>query len=159
MYTTYIFDLLHIILNVHYCVIKRRIIYIGGWLFYSELLAKAVLKLESKFKKIILLCHNNSAMFRSRIFRKIHTSLGFQLSGQRVCECSISNNGDTGFIRDLEYFPIRDLRFGDTGAHGEWLYYTLGPLRCIIGKKYKELSKTIVTDISQSYRIYRLDLL
>ena len=39
MYTTYIFDLLNIILNVHYCVIKRRFIYIGGWLFYSELLA------------------------------------------------------------------------------------------------------------------------
>ena len=57
-----------------------------------------------------------------------------RVPGVRVCACDISNNGDSGYIRDLQYFPIRELHFSDTGGDPEWLYYTLGPLRCVISK-------------------------
>ena len=78
---------------------------------------------------------NSVKYYVSEYFSVIRRYPEFQLSGQRACECPLEDSAvDNGFIQDLQYFPIRDLRFGDTGHSDEWLYYTLGPLRCIISK-------------------------
>ena len=57
-----------------------------------------------------------------------------QFSGSRSCNCINNVGQDEGFLRGKNEFPLREVRFGDTGDSDEWLYYTLGPLRCVVGK-------------------------
>ena len=40
---------------------------------------------------------------------------------------------DEGYLQDIHRFPIKTLEFGDTGGVYEYMYYTLGPLKCIMG--------------------------
>ena len=55
--------------------------------------------------------------------------------GSRSCHCNNTNVAqDVGYLRGRDTFPIRELLVGDTGDSNEWLYYTLGPLRCVVGK-------------------------
>ena len=50
-----------------------------------------------------------------------------------TCNCD-ANDGvwreDKGLLREKEYLPVSELRFGDTGGSGEEGYHTLGKLKC-----------------------------
>ena len=55
-------------------------------------------------------------------------------SAQRSCHCQqAGSNVDEGFLEDTHKFPVRKLLFGDTEDSYEYLFYTFGPLRCIMG--------------------------
>ena len=41
---------------------------------------------------------------------------------------------DEGFLEDIHRFPIKTLVFGGTLNSNQDMYYTLGPLRCKMGK-------------------------
>ena len=51
----------------------------------------------------------------------------------QVCMCD-ANDGiwreDKGYLREKQYLPVTELRFGDTGNTGEEGFHTLGKLRC-----------------------------
>ena len=68
--------------------------------------------------------------------------------GSRKCACGVSKScsssalpcncdkndeawrEDSGILTDKSTLPVSELRFGDTGDHGEKGYYTLGKLKC-----------------------------
>lgn len=50
-----------------------------------------------------------------------------------TCNCDANDNvwrEDKGLLREKEYLPVSELRFGDTGGGGEEGYHTLGKLKC-----------------------------
>eukprot|EP00112_Aurelia_sp_Birch-Aquarium-sp1_P015004 Seg3289.1 transcript_id=Seg3289.1/GoldUCD/mRNA.D3Y31 product="Contactin-associated protein-like 2" protein_id=Seg3289.1/GoldUCD/D3Y31 len=50
-----------------------------------------------------------------------------------TCNCDAEENvlrEDKGLLRDKEYLPVTELRFGDTGHSHEEGYHTLGKLKC-----------------------------
>ena len=50
----------------------------------------------------------------------------------RSCYCHETGT-DEGYLQDIYRFPIKTLVFGDTDDSSEWMYYELGPLKCIMG--------------------------
>ena len=54
----------------------------------------------------------------------------------RYCKCHDTGSlmEDEGDLEDIHRFPIKALAFGDTEDSGEYMYYTLGPLKCIMGR-------------------------
>ena len=51
----------------------------------------------------------------------------------RFCNCDKNDNNwreDSGLLTDKTHLPVKQLRFGDTGASVEQGYHTLGKLKC-----------------------------
>eukprot|EP00794_Sanderia_malayensis_P006842 gene6842-7610_t len=49
------------------------------------------------------------------------------------CMCDANDNvlrSDSGLLKDKQFLPVKELRFGDTGDTGEYGLHTLGKLRC-----------------------------
>ena len=71
------------------------------------------------------------------------------LSLARYCNCH-EYGTDEGYLQDIHRFPIKTLVFGDTDSSSEWMYYELGPLKCIMGTTICK----IIPDLYQNY-MYR----
>ena len=61
-------------------------------------------------------------------------SLTGSCSTKQKCNCDANDDGvwreDSGFLKEKEYLPITEVRFGDTGDSTEEGYHTIGKLRC-----------------------------
>ena len=69
---------------------------------------------------------------------KFHNNIFSLLLNPSVQSCDCDQNDhrereDEGNVTDSDYFPISQLRFGDTGHSSENSTVTLGPLRCHTG--------------------------
>ncbi len=50
--------------------------------------------------------------------------------GTCMCDTNGGTSTDEGYLRDKEFLPVKELRFGDTGDKGEFGFHTLGKLKC-----------------------------
>lgn len=54
-------------------------------------------------------------------------------AGKHKCNCDMNDNvwrEDSGILKEKEFLPVSEVRFGDTGDPGEMGYYTVGKLMC-----------------------------
>ncbi|CAG7823734.1 unnamed protein product [Allacma fusca] len=108
---------------------------------------------------------------------------GDSIPSSRKCECGIHNNcvvpdkwcncdsgldswlGDEGYIREMEYLPVRRLHIGDTGTpfDDKMAKFTLGPLICRGDALYDNVAtfrladaalQFPLTDLGHSWDIY-----